>query len=183
MFGLGIGFYYELPQAFSAGLFLFLVIAVMKTLAFLSAGVFQFYTGSQLTEQLRGIGNRMPLVALSFSIALAGLAGIPLLAGFTGKWLIFSTALSAGDLFAISCLGVFLTSTLIGLGGYLPTLVSQYLSAEPGETITERSLREIRVSTWMLTPVAVLAILVFLMGIFPAPWLALVEYVMRWMFI
>ncbi len=183
MFGLGIGFYYELDQAFSAGLFLFLVIAVMKCLAFLAAGIFQYYSGSQDIERLRGVAKFMPFTALCFSISLAGLAGIPLLAGFTGKWLIFSAALATADAFAITCLVVFMASTLISLGGYLPTLIMQYEPVNKADELFNGQSTPIGVSWWMQVPVAVLSLLVLVIGIYPSPWLMLVEQVMQWMVI
>ena len=183
MFGLGIGFYYDLDQAFTAGLFLFLVIAVMKSLAFLSAGVMQFYSGTQDIERLRGAARFMPVPAFCFSIAMAGLAGIPLLAGFTGKWLIFSAALTTGDIFAIVCLTIFLTSTLIGLGGYLPALVKQYLPVRGTDVLFNAESGPIAISKWMLVPVVVLSLLVLAIGVYPAPWINWVEQVMGWMLI
>jgi len=183
MFGLGIGFYYNLDEAFSAGLFLFMVIAIMKCLGFLASGIYQFYFRTQDITQLQGVGHRMPLVALCFSVALAGLAGIPLLAGFTGKWIIFSVALMTGDLFAIICLAIFLLTTLISLGGYLPLLVRQYQKPNEGEQVdTDRQYPE-RVSGWLVAPIVILAMLVILIGVFPGPWVSLIDYVVGWMVI
>jgi NADH-quinone oxidoreductase subunit N len=125
----------------------------------------------------------MPITAFCFSIALAGLAGIPLLAGFTGKWMIFSASLAAGDLFSVICLGIFMVSTLIGLAGYLPILVKQYQPPTKAGIFLNPAERAPRVSRWMLAPVTLLAILVLFIGIFPAPWINLVEQVMGWMLI
>ena len=183
MFGLGIGFYYQLDQAFSAGLYLFLVIAVMKSLAFLAAGIFQHHTGTQDMEALTGIGGILTMPALCFSVALAGLAGIPLLAGFTGKWLIFTAALATGDIFAIITLVIFLISTLIGLGGYLPTLVRQYLPLTESQLAAKILNNPVKSPGWMLAPVILLALLVVGIGTYPAPWINLVEQVMKWMLI
>ena len=47
MFALGIGLFYGLEQAITAAYFLFFVIAVMKSLAFLSAGILEFHLGSK----------------------------------------------------------------------------------------------------------------------------------------
>jgi multicomponent Na+:H+ antiporter subunit D len=178
MFGLGIGFYYELADAFAAGLFLFLVIGLMKSLAFLTAGIYEFHTGSQDIDKLSGAGRRMQWTALAFSTALGSLAGIPLLAGFTGKWLIFSAALQTGEWFAGLCLAVFLASTVIGLAGYLPLLVKQYL---PGEGLAAETVSPESVSGWMLGPVLLLSLLILGIGLYPAPWIDLVAYVVRWM--
>jgi multicomponent Na+:H+ antiporter subunit D len=183
MFGLGIGFYYNLEEAFSAGLFLFMVIAVMKCLGFLASGIYQYYFRTQEITLLQGKGQRMPLVALCFSIALAGLAGIPLLAGFTGKWIIFSVALMTGDLFAIICLVIFLLTTLVSLGGYLPLLVRQYQQPNEGERMDTGRENPEQVSVWLIAPIAVLAVLVIVIGVFPGPWVRLVDYVIGWMVI
>ncbi|MEP9362373.1 NADH-quinone oxidoreductase subunit NuoN [Nocardioides sp. CN2-186] len=43
-----------------------------------------------------GLGRRSPLVAGLFAFFLLSMAGIPLTAGFIGKWAVFSVALSAG---------------------------------------------------------------------------------------
>ncbi len=181
LFGLGIGFYYELTEAFSAGLFLLLVIGLMKSLAFLSAGIFEFHAGTQDMDWLYGVGHRMPWTALSFSIALASLAGIPLLAGFTGKWLIFSAALRTGDLFAGVCLAIFLISTVVSLAGYLPMLIKQYLPERDAFRLAVRTDANVEASAWMLTPVMLLALLLVSIGLYPSPWINLVTYVMRWM--
>ena len=178
MFGLGIGFYYQQPEAFSAGLFLLLVIGLMKSLAFLSAGIYETHTGSQFIQDLTRAGLKMRWSALAFSIALGSLAGIPLLAGFTGKWLIFSAALRTGDLFAGLCLAVFLASTVIGLAGYLPLLVRQYL---PAAGSLDVQAAPVKVSGWMLGPVLLLALLILAIGLYPTPWINLVAYVARWM--
>lgn len=183
MFGLGMGFYYELDQALATGLFLFLVIAVMKCLAFLCAGIYQYYTGSQDIDWLRGAGKQLPLVALSFSIALAGLAGIPLLAGFTGKWLIFSAALVTGDVFSVICLVIFMLSSLIGLGGYLPMIVKQYYQIPDQEVQFDLKDQPVLISNWMLLPVGFLSLMVVVIGVYPTPWVNLVDQVMRWMVI
>ena len=183
MFGLGMGFYYELDQAYSVGLFLFMVIAVMKCSAFLAAGIYEHYTGTQDIELLRGAGKHMPLAALSFSIALAGLAGIPLLAGFTGKWLVFSAALVTGDAFAVICLIIFMISSVISLGGYLPMIVKQYQQSPEAETMFANKSQPVLVSKWMLLPAGLLSLLVIVIGIYPSPWVNLVDEVMRWMLI
>jgi multicomponent Na+:H+ antiporter subunit D len=175
MFALGIWLYFGLERALTASFFLFLVIAVMKSLAFLAAGIIEFQLGSQDIDQISGSGLVMPFPGLCLSISLAGLAGIPLLAGFTGKWLTFTAALATGDIFAIVCLAIFLISSVIGLGGYLPIIVKQYLPSPDSIINANKVEKTIPVSKWMLIPVSLLALLVILFGIYPTPWLNLIE--------
>ena len=86
MLSIGVGLRYGIPAAIQAGFFLLLAHAAMKGLAFLCKGVCHFYCDATWIADLRGTAVRMPLVAVAFSVALAGLAGVPPLAGFTGKW-------------------------------------------------------------------------------------------------
>jgi len=44
-----------------------------------------------------GLGRRSPLVAACFGLLLLSMAGIPLTAGFVGKWMVFTVALAAGQ--------------------------------------------------------------------------------------
>lgn len=43
-----------------------------------------------------GLGKKSPLVAGVFSFLLLAMAGLPLTSGFTGKWVVFAAAMSAG---------------------------------------------------------------------------------------
>jgi formate hydrogenlyase subunit 3/multisubunit Na+/H+ antiporter MnhD subunit len=181
MFAMGIGLYYDLDQAITASLYLFLVIAVMKSLAFLSAGIFEFHLGSQNIDQVSGVGLVLPFPALCFSISLAGLAGIPLLAGFNGKWLVFTAAFATNDVFALSILVIFLASSVIGLGGYLPIIVKQYYRSRHSMIDLDQFPKQFKVSNWILIPVSILTILVIGIGIYPTPWITLIEKIMVWM--
>jgi proton-translocating NADH-quinone oxidoreductase chain N len=180
MFILGIGFYFEIERAFTAALFLFLVIAITKCLAFLSAGIYEFYFDTGHIDDLQGVYKIMPRTAYFFSLALAGLAGIPLLAGFTGKWLVFTAAISTGDPFAIIGVVIFLINTIIGLGGYLPMVVKQFQS--PGNEFESSDYpQELpKLSIWMSLPVGILSILVVGIGLLPSPWLNIVNRVVEW---
>jgi formate hydrogenlyase subunit 3/multisubunit Na+/H+ antiporter MnhD subunit len=77
MLGIGVGLRHELPAAVQAGFFLLLAHAVMKGLAFLSKGVCHFYCHTTTLAEVRGIVRRLPAAAITLTLALAGLAGIP----------------------------------------------------------------------------------------------------------
>ncbi len=174
MFALGIALHQGRDAAYSAALFLFLVIAVTKCLAFLSSGIYEHHLKTNQVENLAGLHQTLPLPAYSFGLALAGMAGIPLLAGFTGKWLVFSSALAAADWPIHVGLAVFLISTLIGLGGYLPLLIRPFLPGKPDQKKQQQP------SWWMGLPVVALSGLVILMGVIPGPWLGLVNWIVDW---
>jgi NADH-quinone oxidoreductase subunit N len=47
-------------------------------------------------ERWRGIGRRSPVLGALFAFFLLSMAGIPLTAGFIGKWAVFTVAMAAG---------------------------------------------------------------------------------------
>jgi formate hydrogenlyase subunit 3/multisubunit Na+/H+ antiporter MnhD subunit len=170
MLSVGVGLRYDLPAAIQAGFFLILAQAVMKGLTFLCKGVCHFYCDATKISELRGTAARMPLVAAAFSVALAGLAGVPPLAGFTGKWFILTNALRSSDALGYVGLVVFLLNSLLALGYYLPLIGA--LFASPSSPIGgEKRGGGIRISPWMALPIVILGALVLVIGLYPAPWL------------
>ncbi|MBI2606890.1 MAG: NADH-quinone oxidoreductase subunit N, partial [Deltaproteobacteria bacterium] len=75
----------------------YMVIYVVTNLAVFSAIIIHSNeTGSELVTDYRGLSRSNPLLALAMMIALFGLAGIPPLAGFVGKFFLFNIASKAG---------------------------------------------------------------------------------------
>ncbi|MBZ5740448.1 NADH-quinone oxidoreductase subunit NuoN [Nocardioides mangrovi] len=79
------------------------VLFYLTTYGFAMIGAFAVVTlvrdsGGEATTFARwqGLGRRSPLVAGLFAFFLLSMAGIPLTAGFVGKWAVFTVALSAG---------------------------------------------------------------------------------------
>jgi formate hydrogenlyase subunit 3/multisubunit Na+/H+ antiporter MnhD subunit len=194
MLSIGIGLRYNAPAAIQAGFFLLLAHAAMKGLAFLSKGVCHFYNNSTTIDQLRGTSRQLPLVAATFGLALAGLAGIPPLAGFAGKWFLLTRALQTANAAGLYlALAAFLLNNLVALGYFLPVIGALY--APPVQGSTERHMTEIgaggcaagdcgtaecraaecrtriRLSAWMVLPLLILGGLVLALGVYPGPWL------------
>jgi formate hydrogenlyase subunit 3/multisubunit Na+/H+ antiporter MnhD subunit len=165
MLAMGIGLRYDIVGAIQIGFFLLPIQALMKGLAFLCKGVCHFYFDATTIEQLRGTSARLPLVAVAFTVALAGLAGIPPLAGFTGKWFIVTSGLRSTDGLGYLGLVVLLLNSALGLGYYLP-LIGTLFAPPP-----IRRAPKFRISRWMVVPVIVMATLVIAVGLYPGPWL------------
>lgn len=174
MFALGIGLRYGQADALRAGFFLLLGHAAMKALAFLSKGVCHYYVGTTRVPELRGTFQRLPLVAVLFSLALLGLAGFPPLAGFTAKWFVLSEVMAARDRLAYIGAALFLFNSLLSLGYYLP-LIGHLFTPLPDDV--ENS--PISLSRWMAIPMVVLAVLVLAMGVAPASWLGYADGIIK----
>lgn len=70
--------------------------ALFKALLFLGAGAVIHTVGTRDMRRMGGLWRKMPLVANTFVIGAAALAGVPLLNGFWSKELILETALHNG---------------------------------------------------------------------------------------
>ncbi|HUV94626.1 MAG TPA: proton-conducting transporter membrane subunit [Anaerolineae bacterium] len=174
MMALGLGLAYNRPEAVSAGFFLLVAHAAMKGLAFLCKGICHFYCDATLIEELDGIVGRVPVTAACFVVGLAGLAGVPLLAGFVGKWQLVVSALDIAGPWVSLAIAVFVVNSLVSLGYYLP-LVGRILKRPDNDG------ERIRVSAWMLVPTVVLALVVVGLGVFPQPVLALTREAARFL--
>lgn len=171
MLCVGWGLRYDAPLAVQAGFLLILAHAAMKSLAFLCKGTFHFYFNATSIEQLRGIGLRQPQIAVPFGVALLGLAGLPPLAGFAGKWLILSEGIKTVDPVSYGIMAIFLLNSLISLGYYLPLLLVTFSHRQEGIREKEEQQPVPRTSPWMAYPILVLTTLVFFIGIWPGVWL------------
>jgi formate hydrogenlyase subunit 3/multisubunit Na+/H+ antiporter MnhD subunit len=168
MLSIGVGLRHNLPAAVQAGFFLLLAHAAMKGLAFLSKGACHFYCHTTTIVELRGIVRRLPAAALALTIALAGLAGIPPLAGFAGKWFVLAEVLRVGDAVTLVGAVIFLLNTLLALGYYLPLIVTLYAPTHAAPPIP--------ISPWMQIPLWLLTILVIALGVYPGPWWDLIAW-------
>ncbi len=71
--------------------------AVMKGMAFIAiAGIVTTLAVTNL-DKLKGLGRRMPITSIGLVISLLALAGVPPLAGFWSKLMLFGGALDAGS--------------------------------------------------------------------------------------
>jgi multicomponent Na+:H+ antiporter subunit D len=98
------------PAALVGGLLHVPAHAFMKLTLFFCAGAIHVETHTDDISQMAGIGRRMPLTMAAFALAAAGMAGMPLLAGFVSKWYLVIGALEAGG--AIFAAGLLLSGVL-----------------------------------------------------------------------
>jgi len=118
----------------------------------------------------RGLFWRKPLSAAAFTIMLLSLAGIPLTAGFIGKFYVL-TASAADSRWAL--LFTLIVSSTIGLFYYLRIVVVMY--AQMAESGSTRNAAVLPLPLPATIALAALTGLVFLLGVYPAPfWNAIV---------
>ena len=85
-------------STFASDGILYMAIAYifMQSGAFLALDILRKNYDVKSLDDIKGLGTHNPLVAFFFTIQLLSLAGIPLLAGFLGKAVVFYAAVDAG---------------------------------------------------------------------------------------
>jgi NADH-quinone oxidoreductase subunit N len=150
-------------SAVSAVLFYLLTYAVTSVGAWAVVTAMERSEGRGLAiDDYAGLGTRRPALALAMAVFMLSLTGVPPTVGFVGKFYLFQAAIDAG-LVWLAMVGV-LTS-LISAAFYLRVVVVMYMHAGEAEPRSER---------WLNLTVGLTAALTFVLGVVPAPVLALV---------
>ena len=97
--------------------------AFMKLTLFLCAGAIHVETHTDDISDMAGIGRRMPLTMAAFAVAAAGMAGIPLVAGFVSKWYLVIGALEGGQAVFAAAL---LVSGVLNVAYFWPIVYQAY---------------------------------------------------------
>jgi NADH-quinone oxidoreductase subunit N len=97
--------------------------------------------GNNKVESFNGLFKKNPLLAVAMTVSLLSLAGIPPLAGFFGKYLVFALALNNGFV-GLVIVGVI--TSLIGVYYYFRVIIAMFFSeanaAEISLTLSQRIL-------------------------------------------
>ncbi len=117
---------------FSATLFYTTIYAFTILGAFGVVGCVQRTTGGDHFEHFAGLAARSPVLAGAMAIFMLSLAGLPPLAGFFGKFYLFSAAFGAGERHALLWLvALALLGSLVSLYYYLMVLKAIFLDPAP----------------------------------------------------
>ncbi|MBV0900954.1 cation:proton antiporter [Haloarcula salina] len=103
--------------------------AFMKLTLFFCAGAIHVETHTDDISDMAGIGKRMPLTMAAFGVAAAGMAGIPLVAGFVSKWYLVIGALDGGGLVFAAAL---LVSGVLNIAYFWPIVYQAYFESPEG---------------------------------------------------
>jgi len=161
-----IGFVAGDREGFSAALFYTTVYAVTLVGAFGVVSVVRRQTGGDDFMNFSGLAFRSPLLAGCMAVFMLSLAGIPPLAGFFGKFYLFSAALHAGKNHALLWLvGVGLVGSFVSLYYYL--LVLKAIFVDEASVAIAGPMEHAQSNFLQRLTVAVLAATVIFLGVIP----------------
>lgn len=158
------------PLGLAGGLFHVLNYSIVKTGAFVAAAAVSTKLSVNTLDSFNGLGKRMPQTAFNITIFFLALAGVPPLNGFFSKVMLFTGAVyspySWGSYLAIAA--------LLNSGfsmSYYGWIIKRMYFDDPGDPSRLPEPRAYTSVLWTAT------ILVFAIGIYPDPWIRLVQNV------
>ncbi|MEM0148676.1 MAG: NADH-quinone oxidoreductase subunit N [Candidatus Micrarchaeaceae archaeon] len=143
-------------SAFQIFSHMFAFIGVLAIISWLEA------RGRTSIDDFIGLGNENRLAAIAISVFLLSLMGIPFTAGFIGKFLLFSSAISA-NMAWLAIVGII--NTVISVYYYGKVLIAVYTG--------KKDARAIRMERGTAVAVAICFAAIVVFGIYPMPIISL----------
>jgi NADH-quinone oxidoreductase subunit N len=134
------------------------ILGAFGSLLALSSGT----RDTETFDDIHGLFWRRPLVASVFTAMILSLAGIPLTAGFLGKFYVLAAGASAATWLLVI---VLIVSSTIGLVYYLRVIVAMF-------TVPEGSAKETARGTFAMASgivLTVLSLVLIVLGVYPGP--------------
>jgi multicomponent Na+:H+ antiporter subunit D len=135
--------------------------ALMKGGAFLCAGAIIYRLGTRELPDMVGIGRKMPITAVAFSISIFALIGMPPFNGFISELTLLTSTFQANLVWLGIALILNSAISAVYYLGIIRVLIQAPVS-EKVEKVKETPLL-------MLVPLCALAILIVAFGVFPDP--------------
>lgn len=133
--------------------------------AFITAITFSNNTGSDEIKDYAGLSRRSPALAAMMAVFMLSLVGIPPLAGFMGKYYLFSSAIEQGYIWLVV---VAILTSVVSLYYYLGVVRQMYFQGS-----TDQESVTIAITPALKTALIISVIGVLLFGIFPHIFLSL----------
>jgi multicomponent Na+:H+ antiporter subunit D len=130
----------------------------MKITLFLCTGAIMVVTGKKNISEMAGVGKRMPVTMLAFTITAFGMTGIPPAVGFISKWYLCMGAYQAYQTISpvmITFLFVLLISSLLDVVYFFPIIHTAFFKEPEGEG-GEEEIKE--APLFMLVPLTLTAV-------------------------
>lgn len=145
----------------------YLATYLLMTLgAFFVLGQIRIQRDGERIDDFNGLGKQNPVLALALTILLAALAGVPLTAGFVGKFFVFSLAVTQKLWWGV---GLGFIGAAAGFYYYFKTIRAMWWQQPAPEA------KPIVLPPVTKTVVAVLTVLVIVLGVWPQPVLWLLQ--------
>lgn len=155
----------------AAGLFHMINNVLYKSGLFLSAGSVEQVTGKDNIEDLGGLSRSMPITFITALVFAMSISGVPPFNGFASKWMIYQSIIEYGNGpdFAsrlwILWLGLAVIGSALTLASFIKLIGGIFLGRSRADLA---KAKEVPPLMWL--PMAVIAVLCTVFGIFATQW-------------
>ena len=147
------------PYALAGGMFHIVTYSFMKAGAFLALAAAATWGVAETLDGWKGMGRKAPYLAFAMTVFLLSFAGIPPLAGFASKFVLFSSAIGKGGWFVWLAVAGIATSA-VSLVYYWRVIRVMYMEDAEGRRVSVSSSAAIAVTLALAATI--------LLGVFPA---------------
>lgn len=141
--------------------------AVMKITSFFCAGSIMHKTHKNYIHELDGLGRKMPITFIIFTISAFALMGVPGLCGFISKWYLASGAIESGTILGYIGVVALLISALLTVIYMVTISVRAFF---PGKGFDYQKVEGFSDPGWkMLLPLYLFIVAMFVFGLHSQP--------------
>lgn len=141
--------------------------AVMKITSFFCAGSIMHKTHKNYIHELDGLGRKMPITFIIFTISAFALMGVPGLCGFISKWYLASGAIESGTILGYIGVVALLISALLTVIYMVTISVRAFF---PGKGFDYQKVEGFSDPGWkMLLPLCLFIVAMFVFGLHSQP--------------
>ena len=138
--------------------------SIMKITLFLAAGAALHQAGAENTDQLKGLGRKMPITFGALTIISLALIGVPPLCGFYSKYFLGFAGMQVGTVYSYLGIAAILISTFFTAVYILDIVIKAYF---PGKDFDYTAIENVKDPDWKMTvPFILLSILCILLSLF-----------------
>jgi len=152
-------------QGISALTFYLFAYSLANIGAWMLASYFSNTANAENMDDFKGLGFKYPLASVAFVIILISLTGIPVTAGFYGKFLVFSSVYTvyqaSHNVWFLLLMITGAVTTVVSLFYYIKVPLNLFLRK------TERTTGFASTSSYLLVSIAIISLLVVCLGLFP----------------
>lgn len=170
LIGIGIALSNGNPAGAQGATFHLFNHMIMKGLAFLAVGALMYALLDQNgihrpleVKDLAGVGRKYPLAALTLSVALLALGGLPPLAGFMSKWQIFVAGFQGSNPWLMGLVIFAALNSVLSLAYYAPVVNILY-RRNMGDVVRGGA----RVPVAMSIPLVIFGLAIVVIGLMPS---------------
>ena len=171
VFGVG-----AMTMGVEGGMFYFLSHILGKAILFSTAGILVYTIETRDLTKMGGLWQKMPLTAVLWFASALILSALPPTSGFVGKWLLFSGAFQGvqSHPMGVMLVIVAILSTILTLV-YTFLMGTRIFFGPLKAELTDRVLKDPPLT--MTLPLLALALIAFVLGLYPQPVLVLLHSV------